>query len=364
MLTVWQSAIERHLAPISSGRLERGGAGLSDRDGAVRVLPDLGVLLAAVEASGEAVLITSAELDEPGPRIEYVNPAFTCLTGYTVNEVIGRTPRILQGPDTDRDVLDRMRTALSAGEPFQAETINYRKDGTTYVVEWLITPVREPDGRIVRWISAQRDVTQRRIAEDRQNMLVRELHHRVKNTLATVQAVLNASLRSSMGMAEFRQAFTGRIASLAKTHALITEDHTQVVPFEELLRTELQAYDEPGRSRVSLRGPSVPLASELAVPVGMALHELATNAIRHGALGDPNGRLEVIWSVELAPTGQVLHWTWNEHDGPPTALPTREGFGSQLLNRVLTLQVGAKVDVAFDPDGLRVTVALPLASEG
>lgn len=88
--------------------------------------------------------------------------------------------------------------------PFRARRSNYRKDGTTYVVEWLVTPVRDAGGRITRWVSVQRDVTERRVLEERQNLLVRELHHRVKNTLATVQAVLNASLRSSLGLAEFR----------------------------------------------------------------------------------------------------------------------------------------------------------------
>ncbi|MCP1558869.1 UNVERIFIED_ORG: PAS domain S-box-containing protein [Methylobacterium sp. SuP10 SLI 274] len=322
--------------------------------------PDLQVLLAAVEATGEAILITSAELDEPGPRIEYANPAFTRMSGYEADEVLGRSPRFLQGPRTDRAVLDRLRASLEAGEPAQGEAVNYRKDGTTYTVEWLITPVRDADGRISRWVSAQRDVTERRASEDRQNLLVRELHHRVKNTLATVQAVLNASLRSSLGLTEFRQSFTGRIASLAKTHALITEDRTQVVPFGDLGSAEVRAYDEPGKRRITLEGPQVMLPSELAVPVGMALHELATNAVRHGALGDPDGRLEVTWTVEDGPDARTLHWTWNEHDGPPVALPTREGFGSQLLNRVLTLQIGAKVDIAFDPDGLRVIVAVPL----
>lgn len=331
-----------------------------DGDEARPPRPDLQVLLAAVEATGEAIVITSADLDEPGPRIEYANPAFTRMTGYEAHEVVGRSPRMLQGPRTDRAVLDGLRAGLEAGEPAKGEALNYRKDGTTYTVEWLITPVRDADGRIARWVSAQRDITERRAGEDRQALLVRELHHRVKNTLATVQAVLNASLRSSLGLSEFRQAFTGRIASLAKTHALITEDRTQVVAFGELVAAEVGAYDEPGRQRTTLRGPSVMLASDLAVPVGMALHELATNAIRHGALADPDGRLEVTWSVEDAPDGRVLHWTWNEHDGPPVALPTREGFGSQLLNRVLTLQVGASVDIAFDPDGLRVTVAVPL----
>ncbi|WP_449410030.1 HWE histidine kinase domain-containing protein [Methylobacterium komagatae] len=337
---------------------------MQDHDGTGPIRPNPDLLLAAVQASGEAILITSAELDEPGPRIEYANPAFTRMTGYEAAEVLGMSPRLLQGPGTDRAVLDRMRSALVAGEPFQSEALNYRKDGSTYMVEWLITPVRGPDGRIAHWISAQRDVSDRREAEERQNLLVRELHHRVRNTLATVQAVLNASLRSSMGMADFRQVFTGRIASLAKTHTLITEDRVQTVSFEGLLRTELGEYIEQGRLRVALRGPLVPLPSELAVPVGMALHELTVNALRHGALADPDGRVEVTWTVEEGLAGPVLHWTWNEHDGPPVALPTKEGFGMELLNGLLTYRIKARVDVAFDPDGLRVSVAVPLPTAG
>jgi PAS domain S-box-containing protein len=161
------------------------------------VRPDLGALFAAVEASGEAILITSADLDEPGPRIEYVNPAFTRMTGYAAREVVGRTPRLLQGPGTEGAVIERMRAALRAGEGFQGEALNYRKDGSTYMVEWLITPVREDDGRITHWVSAQRDVIDRRAFEDQQAMMVRELYHRVKNTLATVQAVRNATMRSA-----------------------------------------------------------------------------------------------------------------------------------------------------------------------
>jgi PAS domain S-box-containing protein len=336
---------------------------LNDQGDADPIRPDLSFLLAAVEASGEAVLITSADLEEPGPRIEYANPAFTRMTGYSVREAIGRSPRFLQGPETEAAVLDRMRAALAAGELFQGEAVNYRKDGSTYVVEWLITPVRDPDGRITRWISAQRDVTARRAAEERQDLLVKELHHRVRNTLATVQAVLKASARSAGNLAEFQHTFTARITSLAKTHTLLTEDRAQAVPFEGLLRSELQPYADPRSSRVMLRGPAVLLPSELAVPIGMAMHELTTNAIRHGSLKDPDGRLEVTWSVEKSPSGPVLHWTWDEHDGPPVALPTRQGFGQQLLNGLLTYRLGAKVEIAFDPDGLRVSIDIPLPSQ-
>ena len=310
----------------------------------------------AVEASREAILVTSADLDEPGPLIEYANPAFLEMTGYRLEEVLGSSPRMFQGPSTNRSALDEVRTRLGAGEPFTGEAINYRKDGTTYTVEWLITPVKSGDGRITRWISAQRDVTERRVADDRQELLVRELHHRVKNTLATVQAVMNATLRSSQGLDAFRDAFTNRIASLAKTHSLITDDRAQAVPFGGLLWAELQAYDEPGRDRILLDGPEVLLPSETAVPVGMALHELATNAVKHGALNDPHGRVAVTWTVE----GGSLAVTWNEHDGPPVPLPTSEGFGSRLLKRILTAQIGADVDIDFDPDGLRVSLNIPL----
>ena len=336
---------------------------MGDYSDASPIRPDLGVLLAAVEASGEAILITSADLEEPGPRIEYANAAFTRMTGYDVREAIGRSPRFLQGSKTEAAVLGRMRAALTAGEAFQGEAVNYRKDGSTYVVEWLITPVRDPDGRITRWVSAQRDVTERHAAEERQSLLVRELHHRVRNTLATVKAVLTASARSACDKAEFQRTFSDRISSLARTHTLLTEHQAQAVLFEALLRAELQPYDDPRRSRVSLTGPEILLPSELAVPIGMAAHELTTNSVRHGSLRDPDGRLEVAWSVEETGTGRVLHWTWNEYDGPPVALPTRNGFGQELLNGVLTYRIGATVEIAFDPDGLRVSIDIPLRAK-
>lgn len=319
---------------------------------------DLRLMLAAVEAAGEAILITTADLDEPGPTILYANPAFTRLSGYGAAEILGRSPRFLQGARTERGPLDTARRSLVAGDAFQGEALNYRKDGSTYRVEWLITPIRDADDRITHWVSAQRDVTERRASEDRQVLMVRELHHRVKNTLATVQAVLNATLRSAMSPSEFFDAFTGRIVSLARTHALITEDQAQVASFEELLRAELDPYAEGGR--VTLAGPEVRLASGLAVPVGMALHELTTNALRHGALGHPSGRVVVTWRVEDGAGMPMLAWTWDEHDGPPPALPTREGFGSRLLNKILTAQTAAQVDVAFDADGLRISVRMPL----
>ena len=127
----------------------------------------LRLLTSALENAHDSVVITGPHLDEPGPEILYVNPAFTALTGYALDEVVGKTPRILQGPDTDRAVLDRLRARLERGEPFAGETINYRKDGSPFVMNWDVAPIRDAAGIPTHWVATQRDVTERRRAEER-----------------------------------------------------------------------------------------------------------------------------------------------------------------------------------------------------
>ena len=137
----------------------------------------------AIENADESILITTAELDAPGPKIFYVNPAFTQLTGYEAEEVLGRDPRFLQGPKTERLVLDRLRRSLEAGETFRGEAVNYRKDGSEFVNEWHIAPVNS-SGEVVYWVATQRDVTERRALEREaleagareQRRIARDLH--------------------------------------------------------------------------------------------------------------------------------------------------------------------------------------------
>ena len=131
-----------------------------------RIESNLRLMDGAVRHSTECVLITEAELEHPGPRIVYVNPAFTALTGYTYDEAIGQTPRMLQGAKTDRAMLDHLKQTLQRGEPFRAETVNYRKDGTEYFVEWRIAPIKNAEGEITHWVSVQHDTTERKQAEE------------------------------------------------------------------------------------------------------------------------------------------------------------------------------------------------------
>jgi two-component sensor histidine kinase len=200
-------------------------------------------------------------------------------------------------------------------------------------------------------------------AEQRQALLVRELHHRIRNTLALVQSILGSTARSSSTVDEFYASFSNRIASLAKTQTLLTEDYWQTASLREMLENELRAFIASGPGRVVLMGPHVDLAGDLAVPVGMALHELASNAIRHGALSVPQGTVEVTWSLKKVESKRKLLLEWKERGGPPVQTPQQRGFGSTLLERVLAMQVNAEVQIAYDREGLAFRMEAPLIEQ-
>jgi two-component sensor histidine kinase len=215
-----------------------------------------------------------------------------------------------------------------------------------------------------RAIAVRDDVLEaNRKFEQRQSLLVRELHHRVKNTLAAVQALVGATRRSTGSFDAFYRSFSNRITSLAKTHTLLTEDYWQTAPLREIALSELKPFAESRRPRFMLIGPPVELSADLAVPVGMALHELTTNAICHGALSVPDGHVEVRWSVDEVEGVRKLHLEWRERGGPPVGEPQHQGFGTTLLQRVLPMQCKAEVEVQYDPQGLRFRMQAPLIEQ-
>jgi two-component sensor histidine kinase len=201
---------------------------------------------------------------------------------------------------------------------------------------------------------------ERRQTEERQTLLIRELHHRVKNTLATVQALLGATARSTHSVDEFYRSFSDRVVSLAKTHNLLTEDYWQTASLQEILMNELGPYDDGTGRRIILHGPPVDLAADLAVPTGMALHELTTNAAKYGSLSVPEGRVEINWDIRRPIDRFYLHLEWIEQNGPPVEPPSYTGFGSTLLQRVLTTQCSAEIGFDFDPGGFRFVMNAPL----
>ena len=299
-------------------------------------------------------------------RITYYNEAAAELWG--VRPQLGTTEWCgswkLYWPDGTPLPHDQcpMAIALKEKRPVRGlEAIAERPDGIRVPFIPYPTPLHDSAGVLVGAINMLVDISERKKAEEQQALLVRELHHRVKNTLASVQAIMSSTARSSTTIDEFQQAFIGRISALARTHLLLTEDLRQSADFRDLLRSELDVYDDGSGRRIKLKGPEVGLPSDLAVPVGMAIHELTTNAAKHGALSLIGGSVEVTWSVSIEAEGSKLGFHWVERNGPPVSPPAREGFGSRLLEKVLRSQTNAEVTADFNPDGLRVRVVLPFA---
>ncbi|RDI57800.1 sensor histidine kinase [Microvirga subterranea] len=227
----------------------------------------------------------------------------------------------------------------------------------------LVNAVRSALRARQRQREVEAHLKERQRTHERQALLIRELHHRVKNTLATVQGLLGATARSTRSVDEFYHSFADRIVSLAKTHNLLTEDYWQTAPLIGMFRNELAHYDDGAMRRITLDGPPVELSADLAVPIGMAVHELTTNAAKHGALSAPGGQVSVAWKVRELETGRRLAISWVERGGPPVERPSRKGFGSTLLHRVLTHQCHATINMAYDPEGLSCHMDIPLVEE-
>jgi PAS domain S-box-containing protein len=303
-----------------------------------------------------------------GPEhvVEMANLAFRDLVGKRA--VVGKSATEALPELASQGMLDIFDNIRANGEAFAGRKMrlllqNDKGRIEEYFLNVICQPIFSENGEVSGIFVEGSDVTDAVRAEQRLALLIRELHHRVRNTLATVQGVMNTTARTSATIEEFQEAFAGRLSSLAKTHAVMTEELDQSVSFENLLNQELGCYfDDPGR-RIQLQGPAVDLPSQIAVPLGMAVHELTTNAAKFGALACDSGRVSVEWRLADSPVGSALLWEWNEIDGPIVKPPGREGFGSTLLKRVLTQQIGAEVNVAFEPEGFRLKMLVPLRAE-
>ena len=249
-----------------------------------------------------------------------------------------------------------VQAAVVRGEDFETEWRALRPDGSHRWKRTQARVYRDEEGRPVRLLGADLDITERKQAEERQAFLLAELDHRVKNTLAMVQAIASQTL----GSAESAEAFYGRISALAHAHAILSGEGWRGAELGQLLGHILGAH-RGGGERIQVSGPPVVLEPKLSQSIALALHELCTNAAKYGALSTPGGRVEVKWTLEEDPAGVRL--VWRERGGPPPAPgPRRRGFGSALIERSLVYEFRAAVEMNFLDDGLRCSILLPTAS--
>ena len=300
----------------------------------------------------DAVIVTSPDLAEPGPHIEYVNTAFESMTGYSADEAIGRSPRFLQGLETDQAELDRMRRELPRKGRFEAEIVNYRKDGTPFIIRWRIKALHDEAGELAGWLSVQRDITAERDAINKQRRLAHEVDHRAGNALALVQGIVR--LTCAEEPARYAEAVQGRVDALATAHALLSEMSWRAVTLKRLVEAEIARSNPAGRATVA--GSDVELPTNLVQPVALLLHEMVENAVRHGSLSASAGQLLVEWAV----VNSELVLGWKERIGPSPSPERSPGFGLPMVEAITARQLGGKVMLDWRAEGLSAELRVPL----
>ncbi len=278
------------------------------------------------------------------------------IFGYSAEEMIGQhistiIPHELM--NEEKEIIAR----LTRGERVEHfETVRVTKDGERIDISLTVSPLRDSTGRIVGASKVARDISDRKRAEETQRLLIDELNHRIKNTLATVQAIATQTLRRAATPADFVDSFNGRIKALARAHGLLTDGSFQGAQITDLVRDPL-LLGGSRQGRISWNGPAVTLEAQPALHLALVLHELGANARKHGALSISTGRVGVTWQVQ-AHNGHHLQLIWRETGGPPVQAPSTKGFGSVLIENSLRAH-GGDVIVTYAETGLVCEITLP-----
>lgn len=303
----------------------------------------------AVERTRMPMVITNPRL--PDNPIVLANAAFLATTGYTAEEVIGRNCRFLQGSDTDRSTVDDIRADVEEGQETTRDVLNYRKDGTPFWNRLYISPVRDDAGDLIYFFASQLDVTAERRArelEAAEHVLLREIEHRAKNSLALVQGIVRLSRAASVD--EFAELVQGRVDALSNAHVILANGRWRNVPLERLLSIETENL-----GRVTLSGPFVEITSMQVQPLALVVHELVANATRFGGLSVASGSLSITWKL----AGSSIVIETEEKDGPPIPEARVPGFGTMMIKTIVERQLRGTVQYNWDDSGLRAAISIP-----
>jgi two-component sensor histidine kinase len=243
------------------------------------------------------------------------------------------------------------------GESLRFEYRLARQDAAWAWVELIANSERDHDGRVVQVTGILVNISDRKRAEAAQDILNRELSHRLKNTLTLVQSIAAQTLRNAPSMDAAREALAARLIALGKAHDILLAGHTDSACVADLVQGSLALHGD-AEQRFRFSGPSLHIGPSAALSLTLILHELATNATKYGALSQPAGRVTVAWSLAGGGSEAEFRLVWSEQGGPPVTPPTRKGFGSRLIERGLS---GGAVELRYPPEGMVCTLITPLA---
>ncbi len=305
---------------------------------------------AIVESSDDAIL--SKNLDG---TITSWNRGAERLFGYSSEEVIGKSVTILipaDRQDEEPSILARLRL----GERIDHyETVRRRKDGSLVDISLTVSPIRDSGGMVIGASKIARDITDRRRAIEQQNLMLGEMQHRVKNLAAVIDGLARQSQPDSdPAVKEFVTKFLGRVHALLSTGELVVTSSSRQAELRQVLENVLQPFIDPSKvSPISLDGPPMLLSEGTAGGLALAMHELATNAVKYGALKSAKGRVSITWSVQPAAHDDRVGLQWKETGGPPpSAKAQRQGFGTRVIRAAVSREREGTSEIILEPDGL------------
>ena len=313
-----------------------------------------------LQATYDSASVGIAEIDRDG-RIIKVNDTWKGFTGLCDDALIGRTfldaiPNEIERGDT-REQFDR----LVAGEieSFAAVREGQRPNGDRYWFDTHTTAVRDREGRFLYAVRTKRDITEAHIAHEQERLLLAELTHRVKNTIATIQAISSQTIQKASSLEAFNANFLGRLHSISATHSLLIEKSWIGVGLSELLRTEMRLLTDISAERWTIDGPDFEMNPSAAVNIGLLMHELVSNARSFGAFSDLSGEVAVTWEiVTCSDDTECLRILWRERGGPTIDTPRTTGFGTRLL-KSFTRQLQGSYLPVYAPAGLTAEIVIP-----
>jgi PAS domain S-box-containing protein len=280
------------------------------------------------------------------------------MLGRSIEDILGRTDAEILRGDSGAAIIAAKRQVLANGEPRRAEIPLEDAPG----IRWHdlhIEPLRNEAGEVVGLTCASVDVTERKEGEAHLRLLLRELTHRSKNLLAVIQAMARQTARHTGSIETFLTQFSARLQALAASHDLLVRESWYGASLGELIRSQLGGYLDGSSNQVSIDGPAIALKPEAAQNLGLALHELAVNAAKFGALSVPTGRVSITWRRRESSEGSALDLDWREQLGPKVKLRRKKGFGTMVIERNLARALDAEINMDFDPNGLHCHIVIP-----
>lgn len=320
---------------------------------------NLGPFVVAAQTTRMPMVFTNAR--RAGNRIIFANDSFLKLTGFDREEILGKSFDFLVEESPDAPTVSQLRKEFKAGNNCNLEVHYRRKDGSDFWASTFVSPVHDKDQKVVQHFLSFVDLTRHREDQAHSRMLIDELNHRVKNTLATVQAIVFQAMRASLNPDDVREAIEARLFALSRSHDLLTRASWQGAGLRDLVDTALEPFGATlgWSGRFLIEGDNIQLPPNRTLALGIAFHELATNAVKYGSLSNEAGSVLISWSLQSSSGEPRLVFVWKERDGPPVVEPSTRGFGSQVIERGLAHELRAKVHLEFAPGGLICTIDMP-----